>query len=109
MTTRFVAAFALLVILAALSIPLAADELGTQGVSPGAIDRITQVEAKCPAFSWQSDPAAERYEIVVYRLDENLVDVRETDLETATVVLYQEIPGRTTELDPGACRLFRTR
>ena len=106
MNSRFLTTLVSAAILAAVSAPLNAGEVGTQGVSPGAIERITQVEAKCPTFSWQASPTAEGYEIVVYQLDENLVDVAEADLETATEVLYIELPGRTTSWTPGLADCF---
>ena len=36
-------------------------------VSPGAVDRVAQVEGRCPTFFWGAVPKAAAYELVVYR------------------------------------------
>ena len=39
-----------------------------EGVSPGAVDRIAEVEGRCPNFYWGGVSGAAAYELVVYRL-----------------------------------------
>lgn len=41
-----------------------------EAVSPGAVDQIAEIEARCPTFSWGSVSGADWYELEVYRLDE---------------------------------------
>jgi hypothetical protein len=70
-----------------------------EGVSPGAIDRYIEVEARCPAFSWGLVPDAEGYVIIVYRLPEGMTP-GELDLTRAQEVLYKLVPGAATSWTP---------
>ena len=45
---------------------------GPAGVSPGAVDRVAEIEGRCPTFSWEGDPGAALFELVAYRLPEGL-------------------------------------
>jgi len=54
-------------------------------VSPGETSKMTQVESRCPTFSWGSVAGARRYELVVYRL--------ERDSSEAESVLTRSFPG----------------
>lgn len=50
-----------------------ATTVGAEGpiaVSPGTADRVTQVESRCPTFSWGGVEGARSYELVVYRVGE---------------------------------------
>jgi hypothetical protein len=38
------------------------------GVSPGAVDQIAEIEGRCPSFSWGVVPGAVHCQLVVYRL-----------------------------------------
>jgi len=70
-----------------------------EGVSPGAIDRAIEVEARCPTFSWGLVPDAEHYDIVAYRLPE-WMRPEELDLSLAEEVLLTRIPGQATSWTP---------
>jgi len=59
---------ALLAIVVFCSLPSFGGSLEPLTVSPGATDRITGVEVRCPTFSWQAVPGALGYEVVVYEL-----------------------------------------
>ena len=50
---------------------VAAPAAASQGVSPGALDRLAQVNNACPTFSWGMDGDASAYELVVYVLPED--------------------------------------
>jgi len=54
-------------------------------VSPGDASKLAIVESRCPTFSWGAIPAAERYELLVYRLGE--------EGEEAQPVLRQDFAG----------------
>jgi len=54
-------------------------------VSPGNASKLATVESRCPTFSWGAIPAAERYELLVYRLGE--------EGEEAQPVLVQDFAG----------------
>jgi hypothetical protein len=59
------------------------------GVSPGAEDRAPAIEGRCPSFSWVEATETAFYELVVYRLAEDLElgSSADLDLEHATEVL----------------------
>jgi hypothetical protein len=59
---------ALLAIGALCSFPVFGESPEPLTVSPGATDRVTGVEARCPTFSWQAVPGAVGYEVVVYEM-----------------------------------------
>lgn len=68
-------------------------------VSPGATDRLTGVEARCPTFSWQATPGAVAYEVVVYRLPVE-TDFAAWSLDEAMEVLFVELPTGVTAWTP---------
>ncbi len=43
----------------------------TESVSPGALDRMAQVNNACPTFSWDTEMDAVANEIVAYAIHEN--------------------------------------
>jgi len=83
-----------------------ASDLGPQGVSPGALDRIARIDGGCPAFSWEATPGAERYELVVYRLDADAPTLASIELTSDNEVLYTSISGRATAWSPEAADCF---
>ncbi len=83
-----------------------ASEIGPQGVSPGAPDRLAEVSAACPTFNWEAVPGVEYYELVVYRFAADEVEVSAVDLSAATEVLYITVPGRATGWTPDTAACF---
>ncbi len=83
-----------------------ASEIGPQGVSPGAPDRLAEVSAACPTFNWEAVPGVEHYELLAYRLAADEVDVSAVDLSTATEVLYIAVPGGATGWTPESAACF---
>ncbi len=99
MTTRLqISVFRLLALaLAVTALPLSAEM--PDGVSPGEVDHIAEVEARCPTFIWGAVPGAETYQLVGYRLPEGM-EAGEVDLSRAEQVLYSEVPGNATSWTP---------
>jgi preprotein translocase subunit Sec61beta len=72
-----------------------------EGVSPGAVDRVTAVELRCPTFTWGAVPEAAAYELVVYRLPEEPgPDGAELRLEPSDQALFARLPGGATAWQP---------
>jgi hypothetical protein len=61
-------------------------------VSPGRGSRVDLIDARCPTFSWGSVSGAERYRLVVYRVDR---PGGEPELQ-----LDQRLPGSATSWTP---------
>jgi hypothetical protein len=72
------------------------------GVSPGAADRTSEIEGRCPTFIWDSVPGAAFHEVVGYRIPENfdLTDPSKIDLRNADQVLYAKVPGSAPAWEP---------
>jgi len=98
---------ALLTILLICSFPAFGASLEPLTVSPGATDRFTGVEARCPTFSWQAVPGAVAYEVVVYELPPE-VELAGWSLDEAVEVLFVELPvgvaAWTPSLEDGLAR-----
>jgi hypothetical protein len=62
------------------------------GVSPGAVDRIAEIEGRCPTFSWGSVAGARWYELEVFRLGE--------EGEEMEPVLRQSFAGSASSWTP---------
>ncbi len=73
-----------------------------EGVSPGAADRLSVVEGRCPAFSWVEVEAAVSYELVVYGLWDRPDDQGAVifDLDRASELVYTVIPGGASSWTP---------
>lgn len=73
-----------------------------EGVSPGAVDRIAEVEGRCPNFYWGGVSGAAAYELVVYRLPDGpqASEAAEIDLSLADEVLYARVPGGASAWQP---------
>jgi hypothetical protein len=82
-----------------LSIPSLA--VATEGVSPGAVDRMVAVHNGCPTFSWEAVDGAELYEIVAYSLHGD-GDPSEVHLSAEDEVLYAWVPGGALAWTPSA-------
>ncbi len=78
----------------------------TEGVSPGAADRLAVIESRCPTFSWEVTPGAERFELVVYRLDADAPTLASIELTSDNEVLYTSISGRAMAWTPEAADCF---
>jgi len=87
----------LVVTLAIIVVPVFAEF--PAAVSPGAVDRIAEIEGRCPSFSWGVVPAAEHCQLIVYRLPEGM-EVGEVDLDLAEEVLYTEVAGQAAMWTP---------
>jgi len=73
-----------------------------EGVSPGAVDRIDEVEGRCPTFIWGGVSGALAYELVVYRLPDEpqASGTAGIDLTASDEVLYSRVPGGATAWQP---------
>jgi len=73
-----------------------------QGVSPGAAERITTVEGRCPSFDWVAVPQAELYELAVYELDPTAAVQPGSSLEHAVVAeaIFTRVAGGATGWTP---------
>jgi hypothetical protein len=69
------------------------------GVSPGAPERVTEIEGRCPTFIWGVVPGAERYEIAGYRIPEGSSPT-DLDPSQAEQVLYNEVQESVTSWVP---------
>ena len=74
----------------------------TEGVSPGAADRLAVIEGRCPTFIWDPVPGAAFHELIGYRLSEifDLTDPSEIDLSKADQVLYAKVAGSAPAWEP---------
>jgi len=102
MTSRFrakVSGFLAVVIVIAAAPTLAQTP---EGVSPGAVDRIAEVEGRCPTFIWGSVSGATAFELVVYRLTQKpqASNAEVIDLAESEEVLYARVPGGATAWQP---------
>ena len=72
------------------------------GVSPGAVNRIVEIEGRCPTFMWVGVQTAQFIELVVYRLPHRLetASASDIDLSGAEEVLYERVPGGATGWTP---------
>ncbi len=97
--TRFLGIIALGLIM------IAADSASaTEGVSPGAGDRMAQVNNACPTFSWGMDSGAVAYDLVAYLLPEDAS--QSAELTADTEVLFTRVAGSATSWTPSADRCF---
>ncbi len=90
-----------------------------EGVSPGAFDRVSEVEGRCPTFIWGGVSEAQAYELVVYRLpdQQRSSDTGQLALSASDEVLYSKVPGGATAwqpeladgLDPGGAYVWFVR
>lgn len=89
------------------------------GVSPGAVDRVTVVEGRCPTFIWGAVPQATAYELIVYRLRPGMQasGTGNLELSPSDEALYARVPGGATAwqpeldhaLEPGAAHVWFVR
>lgn len=87
-----------LVVLAAASVT------ATEGVSPGAIDRMSQVNNACPTFSWGMDSDAVAYDVVAYLLPDDAS--KQAELTADSEVLFTRVAGSATSWTPSADLCF---
>ncbi len=73
-----------------------------EAVSPGAVDRIAEIEGRCPTFIWGGVTGAMASEVVVYRIPEasQPPDTIDIDLTSCEEVLYARVPGGATAWQP---------
>ena len=86
----------ILVLIAIATIMLAATAIdATEGVSPGAGDRLAVIQDGCPAFSWGEVEGAAFYEIVAFRLPETteFAALQQVELSEEDEVLYTRVAG----------------
>jgi hypothetical protein len=86
----------LLAVVAAGEVPIA--------VSPGASDRSTPIESRCPTFSWGALSGARAYELIVFEVaEQSAAAVRvETLAESAPLSLWTEIPAAALSWTPAS-------
>jgi len=74
------------------------------GVSPGGERTLSEVEQRCPTFSWGGDAATEAWELVVYRFEDGDA-LPGVVAEDARPVLAVELPGSARSWTPavGQC------
>ncbi len=98
---------ALVAIVVFCSLPAFSGNLEPLTVSPGATDRVTGVEVRCPTFSWQAVPGAVGYEVVAYELPPQ-AELAAWSLDEAVEVLFVELPvgvtGWTPSVEDGLVR-----
>ena len=72
------------------------------GVSPGAVDRIAEIEGRCPTFIWSPIPGAAFHELVGYRLpkDSESADLSAVELSDADQVVFTKVPGAASAWAP---------
>jgi hypothetical protein len=76
----------------------------TESVSPGAFDRMAQVNNACPTFSWGMTDNAMAYEVVAYSLSDDAS--QEEELGADSEVLFSRVAGSATSWTPSADRCF---
>jgi hypothetical protein len=76
----------------------------TETVSPGALDRMAQVNNACPTFSWGEEDGAAAYELVAYVLPEDAA--QQAELTSETEVLFTSVAGSATSWTPSADQCF---
>ena len=72
----------------------------TEGVSPGAVDRVAIVNDPCPTFSWLEAEGCRHYELVGHVLPDGPEQPEELTIESE--VLYAAIPFGATSWTPSA-------
>ena len=75
-------------------------------VSPGGTDGFLEVESRCPTFSWSEVPGASGYELVVYRVDRDLLFSVSEDLHLADPTLQIRLPAAALSWTPAAAGCF---
>jgi len=89
-----------LAMIAGIQPTASARELET--VSPGAPDRIAEIEGRCPIFIWEAVPEAAFFELVAYRLPDGLTpeDLTDEVLAEAGEALKARVAGRAAGWTP---------
>jgi hypothetical protein len=77
-----------------------------QGVSPGAVERMTGIPGKCPTFIWETVDGATAYELAVYELAQTLDGSVDLELTEDREVLRAAVSGRTNSWTPELGRCF---
>ncbi len=80
----------------------------TEGVSPGAGDRLAVIRDGCTTFSWGEVDGAAFYEVVAYQLPESkdFAALAGVDLSQTDEVLYTRVAGKATAWTPELDRCF---
>ncbi len=76
-----------------------------EGVSPGAVDRMAQVNNACPTFSWDGEAGAVMNELVAYELPP-AAEAAGVELSADAEVLYARVPGGASSWTPSADQCF---
>lgn len=79
------------------------------GVSPGEVDQLVDVESRCPTFSWRALGAARGYELVAYEIrdDQEIANLDGQSLTADPIALYQRLPAGVTSWTPSLDRCLR--
>jgi hypothetical protein len=89
-------------IVTTLALPVFGADLGPAAVSPGASDRFTGVDSRCPTFSWQGAPNAAWYELVVYVLAADVDPSSSAGFDGAVEVIFARLPGGASSWTPSS-------
>ena len=81
-------------------IPVRGETVEARTVSPGAPERFSGVENRCPAFSWEAIPDAATYELVVYELPVDFDSGTGAGFDDAIEVLTAHVPGGALSWTP---------
>ena len=76
----------------------------TETVSPGAIDRMAQVNNACPTFSWGADDSAAAYELIAYLLPKDIA--QQVEFTAESEVMYASVAGSATSWTPSVEQCF---
>lgn len=87
--------FSLLTVVAASAQAASPSSFAPVPVSPGQVDRITGVEARCPTFSWGPVLGPRGQELVILEAGEGV-----PDLELVTPLVTVELPGSASSWTP---------
>jgi hypothetical protein len=76
-----------------------------QGVSPGGSRVVSLIEARCPTFSWSWVTGARGYELVVYEVDEAVLEATDTPEGEERAPLFRvSVPGTAVSWTPSMDR-----
>ncbi len=97
---RTLTALIAIMLLSLAAIPTTA----TETVSPGAIDRLAQVNNACPTFSWGAEGGVVAYDLVAYVLPDDAS--HQVELTAESEALYTRVSGGATSWTPSADQCF---
>ncbi len=82
------------------------DRRATEGVSPGALDRMAQVNNACPTFSWDGEARRGHERDSSPTPSTKTMSGDSAELTADTEVLYARVPGGASSWTPSADQCF---